>query len=366
MNTNCRVRPRNNRISRSICAGVKAIHCEKPMAPTWGESLKMAAACDKAGIQLTFGHQRRFLDAFRKAKELGMQPRSLIKNIPSPSQQWKVPVREWVRSLHAKKFGVQAAAVPPANPPVSTAAELVVPTVAAQPVARPQAAEPQRVVEFRNREHPWPDRPQVPDLIVDLNDDFDESWERRGPPDESDIAETTSRMIRRQYLYRWGAQSVAIAMSRLPEVRKVAAFGAIAQPLRMQVPRFGQYRRYRIEVPHECADVDLAVWLDDFSRLKELKRALAEGLRPLQDTPYGGIAHHQVDLHVFDAAGSLYRGRVCIFGQCPKPGKRECRVPNCGDKPFLQQIDDYRLLHRIAELLPDHQLPVGHSGFQCA
>lgn len=51
-------------------AGVKAIHCEKPMAPTWGESLKMAQACDKAGIQLTFGHQRRFLDAFRQAKAL--------------------------------------------------------------------------------------------------------------------------------------------------------------------------------------------------------------------------------------------------------------------------------------------------------
>ena len=146
-------------------------------------------------------------------------------------------------------------------------------------------------MEFRNREHPWPDRPRVPDLIVDLNDDFDESWEQRGPPNESDIAETTSRMFRRQYLYRGGAQSVAIAMSRLPEVRKVAAFGAIAQPLRMQVPRFGDYRRYRIEVPHECADLDLAVELDDFSRLKELKRALAEGLRPLQDTPYSGIAH---------------------------------------------------------------------------
>ena len=281
-------------------------------------------------------------DDIRKAKELGMQPRSLIKNIPSPSQQWKASVRQWVHSLHAKKFGVRAAATPPAAPPVApTAAELVVPTVAAQPVTSPKAAEPQRVAEFRNREHPWPDRPRVPDLIIDLNDDFDESWEQRGPPNESDIAETTSRMFRRQYLYRWGAQSVAIAMSRLPEVRKVAAFGAIAQPLRMQVPRFGQYRRYRIEVPHECADLDLAVWLDDFSRLKELKRALAEGLRPLQDTPYGGIAHHQVDLHVFDAASGLYRGRVCIFGQCPKPGKRECRVPNCGEKPFLQQFDDY-------------------------
>ncbi|MBU0609166.1 MAG: Gfo/Idh/MocA family oxidoreductase [Armatimonadetes bacterium] len=56
----------------SVRAGVKAIHCEKPMAPTWGESLKMAAACEKAGIQLTFGHQRRFLPAFRKAKELAV------------------------------------------------------------------------------------------------------------------------------------------------------------------------------------------------------------------------------------------------------------------------------------------------------
>ena len=53
-----------------VRAGVRAIHCEKPMAPTWGEAQKMAAACDKAGIQLTFGHQRRFLPAFRQAREL--------------------------------------------------------------------------------------------------------------------------------------------------------------------------------------------------------------------------------------------------------------------------------------------------------
>lgn len=54
----------------AVKAGAKAIHCEKPMAPTWGDSQKMAAACAKAGVQLTFGHQRRFLPAFRKAREL--------------------------------------------------------------------------------------------------------------------------------------------------------------------------------------------------------------------------------------------------------------------------------------------------------
>lgn len=51
-------------------AEVRAVHCEKPMAPTWGEALRMAAACEKSGTQLTFDHQRRFLPAFRKAKEL--------------------------------------------------------------------------------------------------------------------------------------------------------------------------------------------------------------------------------------------------------------------------------------------------------
>ena len=40
-----------------------------------------------------------------KAKKLGFQPKSLIKNVPSPSQRWKMPVREWVRDLYEKKFG---------------------------------------------------------------------------------------------------------------------------------------------------------------------------------------------------------------------------------------------------------------------
>ena len=35
-------------------------------------------------------------DAVRKAKELGIGPRSLIKNIPPPSQQWKAPVEDWL------------------------------------------------------------------------------------------------------------------------------------------------------------------------------------------------------------------------------------------------------------------------------
>lgn len=39
------------------------------------------------------------------AKELGMSPKSLIKNIPSPNQQWKAPVKDWIRDLYEDKFG---------------------------------------------------------------------------------------------------------------------------------------------------------------------------------------------------------------------------------------------------------------------
>lgn len=54
-------------------AGVRAIHCEKPMAPTWGEAKRMAAVCAARGVQLTFDHQRRFGEPFREARALQKQ-----------------------------------------------------------------------------------------------------------------------------------------------------------------------------------------------------------------------------------------------------------------------------------------------------
>lgn len=49
---------------------VKAIHCEKPMALTWGEAREMTAVAEANGVQLTFNHQRRFSRMFRKAKQI--------------------------------------------------------------------------------------------------------------------------------------------------------------------------------------------------------------------------------------------------------------------------------------------------------
>ena len=39
----------------------------------------------------------------RIAKELGLSPSALIKNVPSPTQQWKAPVNVWIRDLYEKR-----------------------------------------------------------------------------------------------------------------------------------------------------------------------------------------------------------------------------------------------------------------------
>jgi predicted dehydrogenase len=51
-------------------AGARAVHCEKPMALTFGESRQMVDVCAARGVQLTFNHQRRFNVPFRTVRQL--------------------------------------------------------------------------------------------------------------------------------------------------------------------------------------------------------------------------------------------------------------------------------------------------------
>jgi hypothetical protein len=39
----------------------------------------------------------------KMAQELGLSPRALIKNIPGSNQQWKAPVKDWIRELYTKR-----------------------------------------------------------------------------------------------------------------------------------------------------------------------------------------------------------------------------------------------------------------------
>lgn len=37
------------------------------------------------------------------AKELGLNPKSLIKNIPNKSEKWKAPVNVWIREIQEER-----------------------------------------------------------------------------------------------------------------------------------------------------------------------------------------------------------------------------------------------------------------------
>ena len=49
---------------------VEAVHCEKPMDLTWGNSRLMTQVCDRRDVQLTFNHMRRFKPTWVRAREL--------------------------------------------------------------------------------------------------------------------------------------------------------------------------------------------------------------------------------------------------------------------------------------------------------
>lgn len=51
-------------------AGVKAIHCEKPLSSTWEEAQQMMRAVQQYGSRLTLGHQRRFGDPYQKLLQI--------------------------------------------------------------------------------------------------------------------------------------------------------------------------------------------------------------------------------------------------------------------------------------------------------
>jgi hypothetical protein len=56
-------------VRAAVAAGVRAIHCEEPIALSYGDALKMAVPAADAGVQLTFNLQRRFEAVQRFARE---------------------------------------------------------------------------------------------------------------------------------------------------------------------------------------------------------------------------------------------------------------------------------------------------------
>jgi hypothetical protein len=74
--------------------------------PPSASSQRETAKVDRAKRERMWAEARRRCrlssEAQAMARELGLNPRSLIKNIPSRSEPWKAPVEEWIRDLYAR------------------------------------------------------------------------------------------------------------------------------------------------------------------------------------------------------------------------------------------------------------------------
>ncbi|MDF1554064.1 MAG: nucleotidyltransferase domain-containing protein [Deferrisomatales bacterium] len=264
-------------------------------------------------------------ETVRMAKELGLNPRKLIKNRPSPSQPWKAPVHQWIQDLYTERQQKSA----------KTAAKKA---VAGGAVPSPLHPEPQPV---RAPAALW----GLFDEDLDeeaLDSEFDENWsaDRRPGPDE--IEAQDQAMLRRQAIFREAAERVAQAQAEFDAVHKVALFGSVAVPLVKEIPRFVEFRRHRIAVYHECSDVDLAVWVDTVEGLEALRKTRSRVVGRLVEEIGGGLAHHHVEIFLLDWVSGRYLGRLCTFAQCPK-GKIDCETEGCGQPAFLKQISEFTL-----------------------
>jgi hypothetical protein len=299
------------------------VKANAPRATEWAEAKQRCPLSD---------------EALQMAKELGMSPRGLTKNIPSKSESWKLPVEDWVRDLYHKRFGDRRPQLPatstkggstaPDGAAASGAAKLVHP-------ARNVLGEAERALWERfEREELDPEEFSHEMTVL----------ERDTPISDGEIEEQNQAMLKRWQSFREAAKAVAAVLAKIPAVQKVMLFGSVAAPLGKEVPRFRRLRRKGVEVWHECKDVDLAVWVSDLTHLRELKRAAARALNEWQganrDSP--GVAHHQVDIFVIEPGTNRFRGNLCHYSECPK-GKPACAVPGCGAQQFLQLYRDFQL-----------------------
>ena len=244
------------------------------------------------------------------AKEIGLNPRSLIKNIPSKTEPWKLPVKDWIHEMYQKRQ---------------------------EKSARRKARKEQAAAA-----HPVMDSKQLPeDSATYLNVEEHIPEDQDDPPDSQEIQEENQAMARRQEQFRIAAQYVADSFSNIPEVQKVVLFGSVAKPLEKKVPRFRKFQRAGIAIQHECQDADVAVWISDLRCLKVIQKARSQALNNLLAERQIGVAHHQIDIFLIEPKTNRYLGRLCVFGSCPK-GKDKCRVPGCGEYRFLQQHEGFK------------------------
>jgi len=124
----------------------------------------------------------------RIAKEMGLNPRSLIKNIPSKTEQWKLSVKDWIREMYRKRQ---------------------------EKAARKKAHKGHAAVAY-----PATDTKQLPEDSTTCLEDEDFIFEEEDHfPDHQEIQDENHAMLGRQEQFHIAAKHVTDHLSSIPEVR---------------------------------------------------------------------------------------------------------------------------------------------------
>ena len=177
-------------------------------------------------------------------------------------------------------------------------------------------------------------------------------WEGQ-EPSQAEIDRVNADNLRRRQNFSIAAEYVARAYSSIPAVHRIVLFGSVAAP-----PFKERYLRGRndltcVEVYHACADIDLAVWIDDVRSIDDLRSARLAALSELLVEKGIGVAHHQVDVFILNYPDGAYLGRLCVFGKCPAR-KYVCKAEGCGRIKFLRLHQGFAFM--MAKLEASHPL----------
>lgn len=233
---------------------------------------------------------------------------------------------EWLEDRYFAKFGTYA----PVDDDATAAAQ------SEHPAQHSLAPDPFEIVEALLADD------EDESALENLGEHIREADEN-APVSHGEIAEADREQLKRHENFRKAARALSQRLQTLPEVQKVVLFGSVALPLWKEVPRFSRLRNKRIKIYHECANIDIAVWLTTPERAPDIRKLVSSTVNDLNDLGTNlSIAHHVFSVHLVDTATTRYHGMVCHYGQCPK-GKRECLVPGCGDSKFVRVLEHFEL-----------------------
>ena len=170
---------------------------------------------------------------------------------------------------------------------------------------------------------------------------------KAGQGGESEKDDPRASILIRHETFRQAADHLASVLSAIPAVAKVTLFGSVAVPPVEERPRSRKTRHEYGALPHEAKDIDLAVWLDDFTALGGIRKAIAAAMEDFRRGRDGyGVCSNHIEVFLHDAETGRYGGRLCHFHQCPKGDKFECRAGvaggTCGKPPHLRLDPDFR------------------------